>query len=443
MKMGAVEMTLGSTGGAERAERIPWSVIVSAAAVVVIELVLLAVWQRNAYWEFSDGVYAQSARELVQGLAPYRDFAAAQPPAVYLVGAVLLEVHDGLASLRAGMAVADLVSAVLVCVCVWRLTKVRGAAVAAAVVAPLLPIGLHEHAQLIPETLAAPLLLGGALMCARPARAVWGGMLLALAVACKLAFVVPALAIALAWRERRRATGALILAGLVFAVASLAVFGTGVWREAVYAQLQVGRTSIHYAAGLLAQGAWNELPLVVCAAAAVWLAWRDQRRLIDEPLLRTLVAAAVAGLLLVLTVFKRGSYIDVLVVAEPPLLALAAAGATWWVRHRAGRIAVGLLGALLAAQVVSLLAHPSGPWAAQRPGAASGLAWTAGPGVVGRTVETAERCPRDRAYSGDPYYAFLSRRRMPGDQPDLFMLQNAPTDAGFARRAAADQPRCP
>ncbi|MGH2927485.1 MAG: hypothetical protein ACRDL8_04725, partial [Solirubrobacteraceae bacterium] len=124
--MGAVEMTLGSTGGAERAERIPWSVIVWAVAVVVIELVLLAVWQRNAYWEFSDGVYAQSARELVQGLAPYRDFAAAQPPAVYLVGAVLLEVHDGLASLRAGMAVADLVSAVLVCVCVWRLTKVRG-----------------------------------------------------------------------------------------------------------------------------------------------------------------------------------------------------------------------------------------------------------------------------------------------------------------------------
>jgi hypothetical protein len=47
------------------------------------------------------------------------------------------------------------------------------------------------------------------------------------------------------------------------------------------------------------------------------------------------------------------------------------------------------------------------------------------------------------ASSGDPYIAFLSGRRMPGDQPDLFIIRYAPIDAAFARRAAADRRRCP
>jgi len=32
---------------------------------------------------------------------------------------------------------------------------------------------------------------------------------------------------------------------------------------------------------------------------------------------------------------------------------------------------------------------------------------------------------------------------MPGNQPDLFILHNAPALAGFARLAARDEPRCP
>jgi hypothetical protein len=39
--------------------------------------------------------------------------------------------------------------------------------------------------------------------------------------------------------------------------------------------------------------------------------------------------------------------------------------------------------------------------------------------------------------------AFLASRRMPGYQPDLFMLEYASANASFARRAAADQPLCP
>lgn len=419
-------------------------IVVVALLVGVAEFGLLALWQRNGYWDYSDGVYAQSAREFLDGLVPYRDFATAQPPVLYLAGVVLLAIHDGLASVRAGMALAEFVTSVLVAVCVWRLTGIRVAAIAAGLLSPLLPIALHEHAQLMPETLAAPLLTGGAMLCARTGRAAWGGLVLAVAVACKLAFALPALAIAGICRQRRQAVTVLILAGVVLGLASIVVFGTGVWREVVRAQLQVGQRTLHDAGGLIAQAAWNEFPLVVPAAAAVWLVWSGREQPLEPALFRTLMAGAVAGLLLVLTVFKRGSYINVLVVAEPPLLALAAAGVAWSVRWSPiAALPAALLGVLLVGQIISLLAEPAHPAIAKRPGARSGLAYNVGPDTVNRIVETARGCPAGRAYSGDPYYAFLAHRRMPGNQPDPFMLGYAAIDAGFARQAAGDQPRCP
>lgn len=431
-------------GGERRLLAAPRLIVALAVAAGLAELALLAVWQRNGSWDFSGGVYSASARGLLHGLAPYRDFAAAQPPPAYLIGALLLAVHDGLASLRAGLGLVDLATAALVGACVWRLTGRRGIALAAAAAAPLLPISLHEHAQLTPETLAAALLLAGALCCSRADRATAGGALLALAAACKVAFLIPALAISLASPARRRATGALLAAGAALGGLSIAVFGASVWHGVVEAQLQVGRASVHRVAGLLAQGAWNELALVAGAVAAACLARSDGAQVRDRALVRTLAAAAGGGLVLALTVFKRGSYINVLAVAEPPLLALAACGAAWSSeRWRSWRPLVAALGGLLAAQSLSLLISPGDPWAAKRPLARSGLAWSASPAAVDRAVTAARRCPPGRAYSGDPYVAFLAARRMPGDQPDLFMLSGARVNSRFARQAAGDQPRCP
>lgn len=418
--------------------------IAALALGALVELALLAVWQRNGYWDFSDGVYALSARELLHGLMPYRDFAAAQPPPVYLLGALLLAVHDGLTWLRAALGAVDLVTAGLVGVCVWRLTGRRSLTVVAVLMAPLLPISLHEHAQLTPETFAAPLVLAGAICCAREGSGTAGGALLAFAAACKLAFVLPALAVALVCRQRRRATVALLVTGAILAGLSLAVFGVGVGRDAVQAQLQVGRASLHHAGGLLAQAAWNEFPLLLAAAVAVGLSGVGELRGEDRELARSLAAAALAGLVLALTVFKRGSYINVLVVAEPELLVLAVCGAFWaWRRWARSRGAVVLVAALLAAQSVSLLTSPGDPWAAKRPGAQSGLAWSASPAAISRAVAAARRCPPTEAYSGTPYVAFLAGRRMPGSQPDLFLLENAPAARSFAARAALDTPRCP
>jgi hypothetical protein len=408
-------------------------------AGLAVELVLLAAWQRNGYWEFSDGVYSETARLLLHGQRLYSDTAAAQPPPVYLFGALLLAIHDGLGSLRAGLALVELVTAALVALSVWRLSGRGRVAFAAGVVAPLLPITLREHAQLLPETLAAPLVMGGALWCARSERASAGGVLLALAATCKLAFALPALAVALASVARRRAVAGLALAGAALIVAALAVFGTVVWREAVRAQLQVGSASLHYVAQLFAQAAWNELPLVAGAAAALLLAHRAR----DRELLRTLAAASGAGLVLGLTLLKRGSYLDLFVVAEPPLLALAACGALWAWESASARWLVALLGVLLAAQSLSLLVAPGDPVIARRPLARSGLEYTLSPAAVTHAVAVARRCPPGIAYSGQPYLAFLADRRMPGDQPDLFIIQHAPLDARFAQRAAANQARCP
>lgn len=211
----------------------------------------------------------------------------------------------------------------------------------------------------------------------------------------------------------------------------------------------MGPSGVRNVAGLLAQGVWNEFPLVAGAVAAVWL-WVRSDGLAparDRPsaaLLRTLVAAAAAGALLALTVFKRGSYINVLVVAEPPLLVLAVCGAAWGLERRRGwRLATAGLATVLLVQSLSLLLSPGDPWAAVRPGAQSGLSWTAGPGAVEAALAAARRCPRRLAYGGSSYLAFLSGHRMPGDQPDLFILATARVDAPFAARAARDQPRCP
>lgn len=58
----------------------------------------------------------------------------------------------------------------------------------------------------------------------------------------------------------------------------------------------------------------------------------------------------------------------------------------------------------------------------------SGLSWTAGPGAVDAMLAAARRFPARLAYGGSSCLAFLSGRRMPGEQPDLFILATARVD---------------
>jgi hypothetical protein len=416
----------------------PWLVFALGAVGL---LAALAVWQRNGYWEYSDGVYAASARELLHGRDLYGQMAGAQPPLVYLVGALLLWVHDGLASIRAGMALFGLATAALVVVVVWRLTGRRWLAAGSGLLALFLPWSLHEHAQLTPETLGAPLILGSALLAARAPRAALAGALGAVAIACKLAFALPALLVALAAAAPRRALAWLVLSSVALAAIGTAVFGTDLWRETVIAQLQVGSHALHYVGGLWAQAAWNLVPLAIPAVAALVL-----RERANEPrLVITTAAAALGGLLLIASVYKNGTYLNVVQLCEAPLLALAAAGAAWLVETKAtaALAATACLALLGVVQVGSLLADPGNPRPFARPFAATAPGRALSPSAVHRAMDAARACPHAAAYSGPPYIAFLAERRMPGHQPDQFIIANAREDARFARQAAADQPRCP
>lgn len=402
--------------------------------LAALVLAALGLSRGDAFWSTSDGVYAMTARQLLDGLGIYGDVAAAQPPPVYLAGAALLGLHDSLSALRIGLELVTLGTALLVWAAVLRLTGRAWLAVVAGAITPLTPVMLHENALLTPETLGAPLLLGLALVAARPDRAAPAGALAALAVSCKLPFALPALAILLLSPARGRALLWFAGAGAALAAAGTAVWGADLWRSVVLAQAQSGNTAAENLPGLLAQEAWNALPLAVPAGLALALRARAN----DAALLRTVAAAAGGGLLLGLSVVKLGSYVNAVQVAEPPLLVLAACGVAWVLdRPLAWRAVAAGAVLLLAAQSGSLLVSPDDPRPYTRPFAESGPRRLLSPAEVEAHVRAARACPEGAPYPGVPYLAFVAGRRVPGDQPDLFIL-GTEENRRFAERAAAD-----
>jgi hypothetical protein len=420
-----------------------WLVLTAAV------LVALAAWQGQGYWEYSDGVYSLSARQLLHGDALYRDFAAAQPPPLYLLGAGALALSDSPGAIRVLMALCEAATSLLVLVAVWRLTRRRAVALGAALACLITPWALREHAQLLPETAAAPLLMGAALLAARRGGGAAAGVLAAVAVAFKLAFVLPALAIVVATRRRRRALRGFGAAGAILALTFLLVFGEPLWASVVAGQARTGRAALGYVAGLWAQAGWNLAGLLALAA----LAWPRRDTLADPELARSLLAAALGALALLATLLKHGSWLTVLVIAEPPLLCLAACGAAtvlaerargappprrWRARVLAGAAAVVLLGV----QAGSLLVAPADPVGFTRPFVDAGNGRGLSDATVRRTAAAIRRCPPGSRYAGPPYLAFVAGRATVGAQPDPFMVLNAANLGRFLRAVQRDRDVC-
>jgi len=415
-----------------------------AAGMLAAALVALHVWRDLDYWNYSEGVYALTSRLLLDGNDLYGDVVVAQPPVMFLAGGALLAVDDSITWLRLGMGAVQALTAALAAVAVWRLTGKAPATALAAPLAMLTPWAAHEHGLLTPELVGAPLLVGGALLAARPGRAPAAALLLSLAVFTKLPFVVPALLVALCAVDRRRCL--VWLAGATVAQLALwsAIFGPSMWDDVVLAQQGTGLRTVRQLAEFGSQGTWNLLGLLVPAGAAVVFLAGSTR---DRALLRTCTALAAGLLITLLSMAKNGTGINVVVPVEAALVILAVPGVVWVLeagRERRTLAAFAIAGTvLLAAQTASLFIEPADPRPFTRPDASGGFGPTLETDQVKAEVARAGRCDPVAAFSGPPYLAFVAGRRMPGGQPDGFLTAESSRLGDVRARVASDLPVCP
>jgi hypothetical protein len=423
--------------------RAPLTVGPAYAVLGALTCAALYAWQGDGYWSYSDGVYAYTARALLHGADLYSGVAAAQPPPTFWAGALALLPGETIGTLRICLAFVVLGSGALVAVAVWRLTGRAMATVAGGVASLLAPWAVREHALLTPETFAAPLLMACALLGARTGgAAVAAGALGAGAAAFKLTWLVPVVAIAVVAADRRRFVAGAVGVGALLGGVSLALYGSALWDNVVTAQLQTGTQAPRLILEYVEQAVWNLAPLALVALGALWL--RD--RILDRALLRTLVALAVGAGAVLATMVKDGSYVNVVVPVEPPLVALGAAGLALLVAEvrRGAVLVVALVAAALAvAQTASLLAAPDDPNLFRHPFSGAYYARIVSPAEVHARVARARRCPAGVAFSGPPYIAFAAGRRMPGGQGDPFILNRAGVHAQRVATARRDRPRCP
>jgi hypothetical protein len=66
---------------------------VYALAAAVVGAALFA-WPGDSYWSYSEGVYAETARQFLHGADIYRHVAVAQPPQIVFSGTGILAVSD-------------------------------------------------------------------------------------------------------------------------------------------------------------------------------------------------------------------------------------------------------------------------------------------------------------------------------------------------------------
>jgi hypothetical protein len=412
------------------------AVACGAAALLAVHFLLL-----HTYWDYSEGVYALTAHEMLHGGDLYGQIVGAQPPGVFLAGVVLLAVHSSVEWLRFGVGCLQLGAGLIAARIVYRLTENRTATVLTPAAVLLTPWAVHEHGALTPELVALPLMMGAALLSADRRHGAWAGVLCGLLVLIKLPLAIPAVVLVLVGADARRAAVAAVATLLLGLGITWAAAGDGFWRDVVVAQMHSGSRSLGLLKGFWAQAGWNVLGLLFCAAVAVWL--RNEAR--DRRLLVVAVALAAANIVTFLTNFKGGTSLNITVPVEASLVPLAAAGTVFAVRTAPSwvpALCVAALGFTLA-QSISLFTAPHHPIPFLR--AFSAPAWEIG--LTGRqfeqTVAAARTCPPGDSYGGAPLVALAAGRSSPAGQPDQFLPSHSPTLAAVNAQIAAAKNVCP
>ncbi|MDO9409492.1 hypothetical protein [Patulibacter sp.] len=420
---------------------------VGVGLVLALAMTLL---RGDAMWSSSEGVYAQTARQLLDGDDLYSRLVAAQPPVSLYAGVLPLLISDTLDAIHVAMALCQLAGGALAAVAVRRLTGSSVATAVTPVAAVLLPWAVNQHGVYTPELVGLPLLMGAGVLAARERGAPWAGILLALAVFTKLPFVVPAVLVALVAADRRRTAGWLVGALVVQVVAYTLLFSTAIWDQTILAQRDSGFDALGSIPGVAVQTVWNLLGLLVgCALLlrhrASWPADRLQ--------LRVSAALALGTAVTWISTTKDGTSLNVTVPIELALVPVAVTGfvlawrsvgpASTRGARAVGRWALPVLAALAFAQSVAVLVppHDAFPWV--RPGSPPTFGQSASEEFVHETVEAARtKCAPDAPFGGLAYYAFLADRRMPDGQPDTFLTKNSDRLEPVLDRMLADGPYC-
>lgn len=449
-------MSSSPASGVDRPALLPALAVGLGAAMLVIAWVTATRW--NTYWNFSEGVYAMTSRELIHGQDLYRGVVVAQPPNMFLVGGAALLVSDTLGGLRIAMDLFQLGGGLLAALAVWRMTGSRWLAAAMVPIAVALPWAVHEQGTLTPEVVVLPLLMGAAVLVARPRTAVIGGVLLALACFTKVPYLIPAVLVTIAVRTRWRVLLGLSVGLAVQALAGWLVFGDGLWNDAIVAQLQSRHRPVPVMLRIAEQAGWNLAGLLAGVVLLLIVFVARRRRDTDPDQLRASFALALGLGLTFASVLKKGTDLNILVPIELSLLPVAAVG--WWSAWGAGRAraatitiratVVALVG-LTVVQGPSLAVAPVREALFRRPGGGnvSGFqrrtfAWGRylGSGQVGAIVARARTCPAGEPWGGAPFFAFLADRRMPAGQPDLYIISQVRYHRRTLARVRADQPWC-
>ena len=408
-----------------------------AAGTLIGALVLVALhfWRGIEYWNYSEGVYAYTSRLFAHGGDLYGHIVVAQPPWQFIFGAGALEIHDSLTFLRLAVGLAQLGAGVLAAVAVWRLTENPWATAFAPALTLLTPWALHEHGALTPELLAPPVLLGAALLAARPNTAGYAGALAAVAPFLKWPYALAVIAIVLFSAAPKKAFVGAAIATVVQAVAFTAIFGFGLWDDTVIAQLSSGRRGLDVLKGVWGQSFWSLIGLVALAA----LVWHKRAQLLDRPLAKVLGALAVAMLATLITNTKDGTGLNVIVPIEVVLVPLALSAVAITSLRWIAPIAL----AFTLAQSLSLVLSPNTATPFIYPSSQRG-AWgrDSDAAQVEAAVAKAEACPPGVVYGGPPFIALLAHRAMPDEQPDQFLPSRSTHLADVQKAMDAVQPRC-
>lgn len=218
---------------------LPWMVLAGVWAVVAV--IDVALWQQPTYWDFGDGNYLYVGRRLNEGLVPYRDILAPQPPFHLVMAAVSQRVGDVLLGsefwgARLYGLLIRIVQSALVFLVGYQILRCPNKALVGAVLYLFLPIGFWWNLCLMSENPEIVFLLAAMLGILRfDTRGVaWAGAASALAIHCNMT-ALPYFCVNALFLPCRRPRLAAVYGG-----ATLGVFGVGAamaWMWAGYAYL--------------------------------------------------------------------------------------------------------------------------------------------------------------------------------------------------------------